>query len=226
MNQAIKQSQKQWLLLKSQISMAKPNLKPVPSISEQSDEMLVSAFQAVEDSAFQILLARHQKPVYNFLYKFIRNEEATEEAFQEVFLRVVRSINEYRPSAKFTTWLYTIARNYCIDLSRKEKFRRHYSLSDKSSEDSDRLEDRIADDSAGADNTSSANELERILYEVLDDLNPEQREVFLMREVQGLQFDEIAKITKTSSNTVKSRMRYALQGIQKKLAEKGIVDGK
>ena len=226
MNQAIKQSQKQWLLLKSQISMAKPNLKPVPSISEQSDEMLVSAFQAGEDSAFQILLARHQKPVYNFLYKFIRNEEATEEAFQEVFLRVVRSINEYRPSAKFTTWLYTIARNYCIDLSRKEKFRRHYSLSDKSSEDSDRLEDRIADDSAGADNTSSANELERILYEVLDDLNPEQREVFLMREVQGLQFDEIAKITKTSSNTVKSRMRYALQGIQKKLAEKGIVDGK
>lgn len=218
-----KKAHSRWLVLKGLSQLTRVTDKTAGLVlKDQSDEVLVAAYQNGDAQAFQILLARHQRPVYNFLYKYLRQFETVEDAFQEVFLRVVRSIHEYKPSAKFTTWLYTIARNYCIDLIRKEKFRKHTSLSDKFSDDSDSLEEQIGSEDASADQTSSARELEKMLYEILDGLNPEQKEVFLLRESQGLQFDEIARITKTSANTVKSRMRYALQAIQKKFLDKGI----
>lgn len=192
------------------------------NINNLPDEALVKAFQKGDEQSFQVLLARHKKPVYNFLFKFLGNREAAEEAFQEVFLRVVKFIGDYKPSAKFTTWLYTIARNYSIDYSRKEKFRRHLSLDDRDNNEYSPLQNQVASNDFGADELTSANELEALLYKILDGLNPEQKEVFLMRETQGLQFDEIAKIIGVSVNTVKSRMRYALQAIQKKFIELGI----
>jgi len=193
------------------------------SLKDLPDEDLVKAFQKGNEQAFQYLLARHEKPVYNFLFKYLGNKEAAEEAFQEVFLRVIRFIGDYKPTAKFTTWLYTIARNYSIDYSRKEKFRRHQSLDDRDSEEYSSLHDQVASNETGADEVASANQLESLLQNVLDGLNPEQKEVFLMRETQGLQFDEIAKITGASVNTVKSRMRYAVQAIQKKFIDLGIL---
>lgn len=192
------------------------------SLKSASDEELVAAYQKGDTNAFQTLLARHERPLFNFLYKYLGNTEASEEAFQEVFLRVVKHIGDYKPTAKFTTWVYTIARNYCIDHSRKQKFRRHLSLDTPSYDDAEPLMSKVAGQDIGAEEITSAKGMEELLYRVLDDLKPEQREVFILRENQGLAFDQIAKITKTSTNTVKSRMRYALQAIQKKLAEAGI----
>lgn len=194
-------------------------------LQDLSDEELFGAFKKGNEQAFDVLLGRHQKPLYNFLYRLLGNLEAAEEAWQEVFLRVIRSADDYRPSAKFSTWLYTIARNFCIDYGRKQKFRRHLSLETKDDDDSETLQNAFASNEATADNCVSARQLERILYQVLDELAPEQKEVFLLRETQGLQFDEIAKITKVSVNTVKSRMRYALMAIQKRFEEFGIMKG-
>lgn len=187
------------------------------------DEELFTAFKKGSESAFDFLLSRHQKPLYNFLYRTLGNFEAAEEALQEVFLRVIRSANEYKPSAKFTTWLYTIARNFCIDYGRKQRFRRHLSLDTKENDDAEPLQSSFAVDEASADEWVSAQQLEKILYTILDGLAPEQKEVFLLRETQGLPFDEIAKMTKVSVNTVKSRMRYALMAIQKRFEEFGIM---
>jgi RNA polymerase sigma-70 factor (ECF subfamily) len=188
------------------------------------DEDLMKAFQKGEVQAFETLLARHRRPLFNFLFKFLGNAESAEEAFQEVFLRIVRSSADYQPSAKFTTWMYTVARHYCIDHARKEKFRHHVSLENKVSggDEAETLASRFATSEPGADKTSSAKELEAHLLRILDELNPEQKEVFLLREFQGLQFDEIATVTNVSTNTVKSRMRYALQAIQKKFQDLGI----
>lgn len=200
------------------ISLAKTDAKP-----DRSDEDLMQAYKEGDTQAFQLLLSRYQKPIYNFIFKYLRNREAAEEAFQEVFLRLVKAADDYRPSAKFSTWLYTLARNFCIDQSRKNSFRNHLSLDqkDEHGEPFYHLNRLIVADST-AENVSSANELERHLHRILEELSPEQKEVFLLREVQSLSFDEIATITKVSVNTVKSRMRYALQAIQKKFQELGI----
>lgn len=189
------------------------------SLREETDESLVTKFQKGNELAFEVLLSRYKRPLYNFIFKFTRNLEATEEAFQEVFLRVIRSLDEYRPQAKFSTWLYTIARNYCVDLCRKEKFRQHLPFDNQNS---DNQVLQYSSDDPGADHRASATELQKHLYRILDELNQDQKEVFIMREYQGLSFDEIARVTQTSTNTVKSRMRYALQAIQKRFEELGI----
>lgn len=183
------------------------------------------AYQKGEAQAFHILLKRHQKPVFNFIHKYLKNVEAAEEAFQEVFLRIIRTSSDYQPSARFTTWLYTVARNYCIDQLRKDKFRNHVSL-EQNYDDSDDLSrgyhSRVQGEAPAADVHSSASELGRHLDQALCALTPEQKEVFILREFQGLKFEEIAKVTGTSANTVKSRMRYALKSIQKRFRDLGI----
>lgn len=192
-------------------------------LADASDEDLMLAYQKGREDAFGFLLSRHQKPLYNFLLRSLKNHEQAEEAFQEVFLKLVRTCADYKVTAKFTTWLYTMARNHCIDLARKGRFRQHLSL-DRGLEDEKTratFETFLMSESS-ADSEFDTRELKKQLEAILHELNPDQREVFLLREFQGLAFDEIAKVTGVSSNTVKSRMRYALETIQKKFAELGI----
>lgn len=193
---------------------------------ESSDEDLMQAFKRGDKTAFGFLLDRHQKPLFNFVLKYLRNPEAAEEAFQEIFLRIIRSSAEYKVSAKFTTWLYTVARNYCIDQLRKGRFRQHVSLEQPLGEGDDpaTLHDRLADDGHGADHAASAQQLETKLFAVLDEMPEDQKEVFLLREYQGLKFEQIAVLTRSSINTVKSRMRYALKFLQKKFSGIGLSD--
>ena len=193
---------------------------------DASDEELMAAYQKGDLEAFGVLLARHQKGIYNFLYRFLRQNENVEEAFQEVFERVVRSASAYVPTARFTTWLYTITRNYCIDLSRKGRFRRTISLDDSSGdEESFSLGDKVSDEGPGPDQMASASNLEDKLASALGQINPDQREVFLLREKQGLPFEEIAAVVGVSVNTVKSRMRYALSALQNEFKKLGIKVG-
>lgn len=214
-----KKSLPKWVEMKNLLTLAQ---SPQKSLSDQADEDLAALYQKGNADAFQILLSRHERPLFNFILKSVGNRELSEEVFQEVFLRVIKHIEEYRPTSKFTTWMYTIARNYCIDFSRKQRFRHHVSLDTPTHEDAEPLLNKISSEAHSVDDVAHSNDLEAVLHKILGELNEEQREVFLLRESQGLQFDEIARITKTSINTVKSRMRYAMQAIQKKFAEHGI----
>ncbi len=187
--------------------------------SKQSDEALMLAFQSGNHRAFEILIRRHQNGVYNFIYRFLGNPQTTEEVFQEVFIKIHRAAEKYLPNGKFTTWLYTIVRNQCVDTFRRQKLRETLSLDARNEVTDASLGDMIAGDETPPDELASANEIEDILNYALDQLNPEQKEVFLMREKRGFKFEEIANITGASVNTVKSRMRYALEGLRKILKQ-------
>lgn len=189
-----------------------------------TDETLMMAFKEGDERAFQILFLRHRKALYGYLLRFLGQAQAAEEAFQEVFLRLIRSAQQYKSSSRFTSWLYSITRNYCIDQSRKRRFRNHVSLDEKAGEQVVPLKELVASNEAGADDRLTEKNLQSALHRILQGLNLEQREVFLMREFQGLTFEDIARLTKTSANTVKSRMRYALQSIQKELVQCGFCD--
>jgi RNA polymerase sigma-70 factor (ECF subfamily) len=94
----------------------------------RSDEALMVRFREGESRAFDVLVVRHRRGLFNFLLRSVQNRSRAEEMLQEVFLRVVRSKERYEQTAKFTTWVYTIARNLCVDESRRAKFRRTVSL--------------------------------------------------------------------------------------------------
>jgi RNA polymerase sigma-70 factor (ECF subfamily) len=196
---------------------------------ERSDEQLMLAFRGGDARAFEALVRRHRAPVFNFILRFTGHRARAEDVLQETWLKVVRSAREYEPKAKFTTWLYTIARNLCVDSARKESYRQTDSLDapvGASGDDGDgrALGEMLPDGSGSPERGAHNARVRPMLERALASLPEEQREVFILREYSGIAFKEIAQVTQTSENTVKSRMRYALEGLRKRLAELG-VDG-
>jgi len=190
---------------------------------EVPDEVLMQRYQKGDAQAFEQLLRRHQRPIFHFARRFLGHDEAAQDALQEIFLRVVKNAPRYERRAKFTTWLYTIARNHCIDASRKARYRRTTSLHDPvgGEEGGRSLEETIEGREPEPDRTAHNRRLKRAIDEAIAALGDEQREVFILREHCGLAFKEIGEITGVPENTVKSRMRYALEKLREQLRAVG-----
>jgi RNA polymerase sigma-70 factor, ECF subfamily len=187
-----------------------------------TDEALMAAYQKGDLGAFAELVARHERRLWNFLRRFVRNPATAEDLLQELFLRVVKSAPEWQPTAKVTTWMYTIARNLCTDHARRAVHRDAASLDGGGrSEDSGAqpLMDRIPAPGQGTDREAIGKEIAARIDVAVAALPLEQREVFLMREVMEMPFAEIAAAVGASEPTVKSRMRYALERLRVALEE-------
>ena len=203
---------------------------PTVARDERNDEDLMAAYKGGEVAAYRVLVERHHAPVYRFCLRSLRSPEAAADAAQEIFLKVVRNAPTWERKAKFTTWLYTMARNWCIDESRKARFRKTESLNESLSKGSEgdsgeqRL-DRVVSELPQQDRVVDNVRLRKVIDDAVKDLPEEQREVFLLREMSGLPFKDIADLTGTGENTVKSRMRYALLALQKRLQAAGFVAG-
>ena len=138
-------------------------------------------------------------------------------------MRVIHNATGWRPEAKFTTWIYAIARNLSIDHARKQAHRRALSLdgqAGRAEDSSPPLHEHVAGGDPDAESVALNRELARSLERALAELPEAQREVFLMREVLELPFAEIAKVVDASEATVKSRMRYALERLRVALADR------
>jgi RNA polymerase sigma-70 factor (ECF subfamily) len=190
-------------------------------LRDDSDESLMLRYRDGDVRAFEVLVSRHRKPIYNFILRFVRDQEHAEDVMQETFLRLIKSADGYERQAKFTTWLYTIARNLCVDASRRAKHRKAASLDAPSSADEDAapLIEMMADGQANVDRKAINRELAIRMRKAIDALPEEQREIFILREVSDLQFNEIAVIIGCPENTVKSRMRYALEKLREALED-------
>jgi RNA polymerase sigma-70 factor (ECF subfamily) len=187
---------------------------------DDSDEGLMLAYRDGDVRAFEVLVTRHRKPIYNFIFRFVRDAAQAEDVMQETFLRVIKGAEAYERQAKFTTWLYTIARNLCVDASRRGKHRKAASLdAPVGDEDGAALIDMVSDGKEGADRAAIDRELRVRMQKAIAALPDEQREIFLLREMADLQFNEIAKVVGCPENTVKSRMRYALEKLREALEE-------
>ena len=190
--------------------------------NEVTDEALMIRFQRGDRAAFTQLLRRHQTGLYNFALRQLRVPAVAEDVVQEAFVRVVQNAGDFKHEARFSTWVYTITRNLCIDQLRKRALRKHPSLDEPRKSDAGEgptLGEQTADSRANVERQASGTELEARSWPLVDELPEDQREVFLLREVSNLPFKEIAEITGVPENTVKSRMRYALERLQAALSE-------
>ena len=190
-------------------------------LTAEADEDLMVRYQRGEVRAFEVLLGRHRKPVFNFILRYVGDKETAEDLLQETFMRVIKGAEAYKRQAKFTTWLYTIARNLCVDQTRRRKHRRHASLDApmSSSEESGTLLDIIPGNEMMSDRKSVNKELHETMQRAIAGLSEDQREVFLMREFLDMPFKQIADVVGVPENTVKSRMRYALEKLRLDLDE-------
>jgi RNA polymerase sigma-70 factor (ECF subfamily) len=178
--------------------------------------MLMVRYRRGDKAAFAELVRRYERPLFNFALRFVRAREAARDVTQETFLRVVRRAAEFKHESRFSTWAYAIARNLCLDELRRAQHRRHPSL-DETSEEGRSLGERVPDPSLDTERRAGGAELRRGIEEAVERLPEDQREVFLLRQLAGLPFAEIAKVTETPENTVKSRLRYALERLQRDL---------
>jgi RNA polymerase sigma-70 factor (ECF subfamily) len=191
-----------------------------------SDEELLLRYEGGDHRAFEILFGRYRKKIFYFILRFLRDENASEDAMQDLFLRIIRDPSRFQARSRFSTWLHAVARNLCIDLLRKKKRRRHVSLDtakkDQQSHFCRTLQEKLPNaKEASIQETSDVFMRVRLLV-AIQAIPDEQRVVFLLREVAGLPFAEIAKSVRVPLNTAKSRMRYALINLRQHLQELGI----
>jgi RNA polymerase sigma-70 factor (ECF subfamily) len=190
---------------------------------DATDEMLMVRYQRGERAAFAELVRRHSRPIYNFVLRQLRVPSVAEDVTQDVFMRLVQNAAEFKHEARFLTWLYAIARNLCLDQLRKISHRRHASLDQPTADDAkgQTLLDSISDPNpqTSAERNALSSEVRSSIVRAVDSLPDDQREVFLLREVANLPFRDIAEITGVPENTVKSRMRYALDRLKDALCD-------
>lgn len=190
---------------------------------DASDEALMVRYQRGDREAFAVLVQRHNRPIYNFVLRQLRTRALCEDVTQEVFMRLVQNAADFKHEARFSTWLYAIARNLCIDQLRRLQHRRHPSLDQPLGVDDESrtLADMVAAEhpSASAERSAAASQVQASILSAVEALPADQREVFLLREIADLPFKDIADITGVSENTVKSRMRYALDRLKVALCD-------
>jgi RNA polymerase sigma-70 factor (ECF subfamily) len=180
----------------------------------ESDEALMLAYAGGSSAAFDRLYARHRGGTYRYLLRHTGNAASAQEMHQDVWFKVVRARDGYTPDARFTTWLYTIARHRLVDHWRSQRGVLFTSLQDEGADDA--LDDLGTDDASGVDPLSMTIDAQcgRRLVEALAGVPPAQRDAFLLHVEGGLSLPEIAALTSTSAETVKSRLRYAYKRLR------------
>lgn len=190
--------------------------------SQKSDRDLVLACQHRDPGAFEELVKRHQRTVYALLYQLAPDWQDTSDLAQEVFIRVWRSINNLRNPSSFRSWLTQIVTNLFYDELRKRPRRlptvsMDESISDGSEETVEQATRDIADTSTLPDERILTHELSRAIREAMTQLPEQFRTAIVLREIEGLSYEEIAILTKTEMGTVKSRIARARTKLQELL---------
>ena len=181
----------------------------------RSDEALMLSFRDGDSRAFEELVARHRRGLFNFLLRSVQNRSRAEELLQEVFLRVVRSKDRYERTAKLTTWLYTIARHTCLNHLRHKAVLPEESLE---AQQEDRPGSEPVDAAMNVAAIAETRELQRAVNDVLATLPAEPRMLLVLRDFEQLSYDEISQITELSIVNVKSKIHRARQAFKKRFA--------
>lgn len=183
-----------------------------------SDEELVEAFQSGDPSAFDILVGRWDRRIQGLIYRVVGGEEEARDLCQETFLKAYRGLGTFKKEARFSSWLYQIALNASRDRLRRRRLRSHVSL-EELSEDGD-------GPWAGAGPTAldlvESQDLSRAVAAAVAALPDEQREVIVLKEYEGLTFQEISETLDVPLSTVKTRLYRGLGQLRLRLTRQGI----
>lgn len=181
------------------------------------EQKLISLAQKGDQAAFEQLLDHYQKPVYHQALRLVGNPEDAADVTQEVFLKVWKHLPNFRGESSFSTWLYRLTDNAALDLIRREKKRR----GDSSLDDEEGALTLPADPAPTPHQAIEQKELHQAVAEGLAQLSEEHRQVLVMREINGLSYEQIGSILDLSPGTVKSRIARARISLAKFLQKAG-----
>jgi RNA polymerase sigma-70 factor (ECF subfamily) len=185
------------------------------------EKKLVRLAAQGDQEAFGQLVSTYEKQVYNLALRMVGNREDAADLTQEAFLRVWRGLDNYKADAAFSTWLYRLTSNVCIDFLRREKRRKTVSLTFLDEDHDEAVELSIPDPAAGPEQLAIETESRETMAAAMDELDVEFRQILTMRVINGLSYDEIGDALDLRPGTVKSRLSRAREKLRKQLLKTG-----
>jgi RNA polymerase sigma-70 factor (ECF subfamily) len=186
--------------------------KEIPS------EDLMARITEGDEYAFELLVGRHQSSILNLIYRFIGDRTKSQDLAQEVFIRVWQAAGSYQPKAKFTTWIYRITANLCINELKSSRRRKLFQFLRFGEDQENTIEEVLVDASPSPEDLLLSREQSRRISDALQSLPANQRMALVLRRYDNLSYQEIAKILNCSVSAVESLLIRAKRNLQKKLA--------
>lgn len=194
------------------------------SIQLLLDNELIKLYTGGNEDALSVLIKRHKRRIFSYVYLITRNKALTEDIFQETFFKVIQTLKrgQYNEEGKFLPWVLRISKNLIIDHFRKVKKMPTISSVINEEGEETSIFDIIPEQSENSSYSNDDKHFKNQIRSVINNLPQDQKEVVIMRTYYDMSFKEIAEITNVSINTSLGRMRYALINLKKMLEEKNI----
>lgn len=188
---------------------------------EPMESQLIEQAKGGDSSAFEQIVQLYEKKVFNIALRMSRNHDDALDISQDVFIRVYRSLPGFKEESSFSTWLFRITTNICIDhLRKKERSQKTVSLYQQD-EDGEEFELPMVDPAASPEQEYERRELIETFRRCVDELPPDQREIIVLRDINGMSYEEISQVLDCNLGTVKSRINRARNRLQNSLLAAG-----
>lgn len=178
-------------------------------VTAVNENKLVNKAVKGDNSAFEALMEKHMGIIYNIALRMATNQDDAEDMTQEIMIKIFRSLGSFKGNSKFSTWIYRVAVNTCLDELKKKKNKKHLSLDAEISGADGENQIEIKDDSPSPEKLAEQNELRDMVAAAVKLLSDEHRAVIVLRDIRGMSYSEIAGILGCSDGTVKSRISRA-----------------
>lgn len=189
-----------------------------------SDSEAVDRARRGDHEAFRLLVERYQARVFRLALRVLRDEEQARDAVQEGFLKAYRSLDRFEGRSRFYTWLYRLVLNLCLDMRRKDRSDREVEWDEERVHPAGEVgEPALEEADGGPAGALERAEIRERVGAAIERLPEVQRETLILREVEGLSYQEIAEALGISKGTVMSRLHYARKKVQRILEEEGVV---
>jgi len=190
--------------------------------SQADDFALIRAFHKGEDGAFDALVVRYKDRIFNLCLRFLGDPQEAEDTAQDVFIKAFKSLNKFRFESSFYTWIYRIAVNSCKNKVKSlwYRFRKNDAWNESSEESPEVFQGEYRSDAYGNPAVSLENkEIMHALKKAVNSLPSDQRLVIILRDIQGLSYEEITDITGFKLGTLKSRLSRARYNLRERLGD-------
>ncbi len=178
-------------------------------MSEDLEKLIIQEAKSRSQYAFEKLVTAYEKIIYNISYRMFNNEEDAKDMTQEIFVKLYKNLDKFDENAKFSTWIYRIAVNACIDEIRKRKGKETVSINEMIELDDGEVDKQFAADEPTPENKVICKEDIKHLKEAIESLPENHKVLIILRDIQGYSYEEIADITESNLGTVKSRISRA-----------------
>lgn len=197
------------------------NILMFSAFDPETDEDRVLVDRTIRGSreSFDILVEKYYRKIYNLAYRFVGDSEEANDLAQEIFTAAYQNLKKFRGESKFSTWLFQIATNRGKNRFKYLKRRGYFANrgGGESEDDREGYQREVPDTSAGPEDLMAGKQIQKIVQDAIDELEPDHKEIVILRDIEGFSYDEIARILDLPEGTTKSRLHRARMVVKDKL---------